>query len=102
MTTAYVAEFDDFLESDGQSLILISDQLYRLSQLGTLLVRYCSTRACTLAELTEHCLAAFGQPAVGDPRDILIEDLNQLVSLGIMRSMPGISKLDFDRHSSAC
>lgn len=80
-------EILDVLEVGAEALLFIDDKLVRGSVVTVDLCWLC-TEPHTLAELADHCRAAFGEPPVGTVEESTAVAVEALVAAEVLEELP--------------
>ena len=78
------ADLTDFLPVDGESLVLLDDQVLRLGPVATLLLEVLGDGPVTLDHLTDELAAAFGTPPDGSLAEAVAAQLGALNDNGLL------------------
>ena len=78
------APVTDLLVVDGESLVLLDDQVLRLGPVATVVLQLLDDGPHTQAQLTAALEDEFGTPPEGSLRDAVEEQLSELATAGLI------------------
>ena len=78
------SDLTDFLPVDGESLILLDNQVLRLGPVATLILEALGNGPMSLQHLTEELAAAFGAPPDGTLTEAVAAQLGALNDNGLL------------------
>lgn len=78
------SDLTDFLPCDGESLVLLDDQVLRLGPVATLILEMLGTGPVTLDQLTGELASAFGSPPDGTLTQAVADQLGALNRNGLL------------------
>lgn len=78
------SDLTDFLPSDGESLVLLDDQVLRLGPVATHILEMLGNGPLTLAQLTGELASAFGNPPHITLAQAVADQLRALHDCGLL------------------